>query len=101
MREFSGRNFLNNTRCRVSVNNAYISDHGSFHFLLYYLYDIDVGSSYTHIIFIHSRTVTEIKPTVLEQNAATNGSLRTLATSSLEVVWVPILHVRYYSPGTG
>ena len=59
---------MNNTRCRVSVNNAYISDHGSFHFLLYYLYDTDVGSSYTHIIFIRSRTVTEIKPTVPEQN---------------------------------
>jgi hypothetical protein len=83
------------------MNNAYISDHGSFHFLPYYLHDIDVGSSSSHIIFIRSRMVTEIKPTVPEQNAATNGRLRTLATSSLEIVWVLILHVRYYSPGTG
>ena len=90
MRKSSGRNILNNTRCRVSVNNASTSDYSSFHSLIYNLRDTDAESSYAHNLSIRSRTVIQIKTTVPEQNATNNGSSRTLDMSSLEVVWVLI-----------
>ena len=74
---------MNNTRCRVSINNACSASH--FLLLLSYCFDAEDRNTY---IYVHvlSRTVEKIESTVPEQNDPTNGSLRTLGTSSLEVV---------------
>ena len=64
---------------------------------------------YRYHMYVHTcltlpspqRTASRIKTRVPEQNGATNGSLRTLGTSSLESEWALIWYVRSIYPETG